>query len=142
MDCGIRYTRRAAAARDARVAAAQEHSRQTTFVSPVNKARPGGSRTFGIAIKQERGQELARLEAELQTAYFARLAGMRLRVLTESPVEGSYDVVDYVSAQPIGSKVNLACPPRGFIDSLSSGTRRPPCMRCTTNVIGSNRRSR
>jgi threonylcarbamoyladenosine tRNA methylthiotransferase MtaB len=40
-------------------------------------------------VKQERGQELARIEVELQSAYFAKLAGMRLQVLAESPVEGS-----------------------------------------------------
>jgi threonylcarbamoyladenosine tRNA methylthiotransferase MtaB len=42
-------------------------------------------------IKQERGQELARIEAELQAEYFASLAGMRLRVLAESLVEGSQE---------------------------------------------------
>jgi threonylcarbamoyladenosine tRNA methylthiotransferase MtaB len=39
-------------------------------------------------LKQERGQELARVEAELQAAYFASLEGSRLRVLVESPLEG------------------------------------------------------
>ncbi len=38
-------------------------------------------------VKQARGQELARVEAELQAAYFASLAGKRLRVLVESPLE-------------------------------------------------------
>jgi threonylcarbamoyladenosine tRNA methylthiotransferase MtaB len=38
-------------------------------------------------VKQERGQELARVEAELQAAYFASLKGMGLRVLVESPLE-------------------------------------------------------
>jgi threonylcarbamoyladenosine tRNA methylthiotransferase MtaB len=40
-------------------------------------------------VKQERGQELARIEAELQAAYFASLARMKLRVLAESPIAGS-----------------------------------------------------
>lgn len=40
-------------------------------------------------LKQERGQELARVEAELQAAYFASLKGSRLRVLVESPLEGN-----------------------------------------------------
>ena len=42
-------------------------------------------------VKQERGQELARVEAELQAAYFASLAGSKLRVLAESPLEGSHE---------------------------------------------------
>jgi threonylcarbamoyladenosine tRNA methylthiotransferase MtaB len=40
-------------------------------------------------VKQERGQELARIEANLRDAYFAGLAGKRLRVLAESPIENS-----------------------------------------------------
>ncbi len=46
------------------------------------------------------------------------------------------------SSSSIGSNVKRAWPPRGFADRLTSGTRRPPCMRCTTNVTGSNRNSR
>jgi threonylcarbamoyladenosine tRNA methylthiotransferase MtaB len=42
-------------------------------------------------VKHERGQELARIEAELQAAYFASLEGLRLRVLAESPLEGLQD---------------------------------------------------
>jgi threonylcarbamoyladenosine tRNA methylthiotransferase MtaB len=38
-------------------------------------------------VRQERGRELAAVEAELRSAYFASLQGMRLRVLAESPVE-------------------------------------------------------
>jgi threonylcarbamoyladenosine tRNA methylthiotransferase MtaB len=37
------------------------------------------------ALKQERGRELAAVETELREAYFAKLRGMRLRVLVESP---------------------------------------------------------
>lgn len=36
-------------------------------------------------VKQERGRELAAVEAELRSAYFASLRGMRLKVLAESP---------------------------------------------------------
>ncbi len=39
-------------------------------------------------VKHERGQELARVEAELRAKYFASLEGKRLRVLVESPLEG------------------------------------------------------
>ena len=38
-------------------------------------------------VKHERGQELARVEADLQAMYFASLVGKRLRVLVESPLE-------------------------------------------------------
>ncbi len=38
-------------------------------------------------VKQERGRELGRLEAELRDKYFSSLAGKRLRVLVESPLE-------------------------------------------------------
>jgi threonylcarbamoyladenosine tRNA methylthiotransferase MtaB len=44
-------------------------------------------------VKHERGQELARIEVELQAAYFASLAGMQLRVLAESPIDGSHERV-------------------------------------------------
>jgi threonylcarbamoyladenosine tRNA methylthiotransferase MtaB len=40
-------------------------------------------------VKGERGRELVQLEAELRQAYFANLAGMRLRVLVESAVTDS-----------------------------------------------------
>ena len=40
-------------------------------------------------VKQERGRELATVEAELRDAYFAKLRGMRLRVLVESPLADS-----------------------------------------------------
>ncbi len=39
-------------------------------------------------IKQARVSELAKVETELQTAYFESLAGRRLRVLVESPLPG------------------------------------------------------
>ena len=39
-------------------------------------------------VKQQRGHELARVEAGLREAYFARLLGKRLRVLVESPLNG------------------------------------------------------
>ncbi|MGI9427177.1 MAG: hypothetical protein ACR2NM_00860, partial [Bythopirellula sp.] len=38
-------------------------------------------------IKQQRGHELSRVEAELRDAYFERLRGMELKVLVESPCE-------------------------------------------------------
>jgi threonylcarbamoyladenosine tRNA methylthiotransferase MtaB len=38
-------------------------------------------------IKQERGRELARLEAVLRDDYFSSLRGKQLRVLVESPLE-------------------------------------------------------
>ena len=38
-------------------------------------------------VKQERSRELSRLETELRDAYFSSLAGRRLRVLVESPLE-------------------------------------------------------
>ncbi len=38
-------------------------------------------------VKQERGRELSRIEAELRDEYFDSLRGMKLRVLTESPLE-------------------------------------------------------
>jgi hypothetical protein len=38
-------------------------------------------------LKQERGRELAAVEAELRDAYYATLRGMRLKVLVESPPE-------------------------------------------------------
>ena len=37
-------------------------------------------------VKQDRGRELATLEAELRGDYFAKLRGMELRVLVESPL--------------------------------------------------------
>jgi threonylcarbamoyladenosine tRNA methylthiotransferase MtaB len=40
-------------------------------------------------VKNERRQELARLEGELRDVYFASLAGMRLRVLVESTIKDS-----------------------------------------------------
>ncbi len=40
-------------------------------------------------VKQARGQELARVEAELQAEYFAKLRGKHLRVLVESPLENA-----------------------------------------------------
>lgn len=40
-------------------------------------------------LKNERRQELARLEAELRNAYFENLTGMRLRVLVESTIKDS-----------------------------------------------------
>ncbi len=38
-------------------------------------------------VKQERGRELSRIEAELRDEYFASLRGMNLRVLAESSLE-------------------------------------------------------
>lgn len=38
-------------------------------------------------IKQQRGRELAQIEAELRDAYFASLQGRQLRVLVESPLK-------------------------------------------------------
>jgi threonylcarbamoyladenosine tRNA methylthiotransferase MtaB len=38
-------------------------------------------------VKGERSRELGRLEAELREKYFSSLAGKRLRVLVESPLE-------------------------------------------------------
>ncbi|NOZ39141.1 MAG: tRNA (N(6)-L-threonylcarbamoyladenosine(37)-C(2))-methylthiotransferase MtaB [Planctomycetes bacterium] len=40
-------------------------------------------------LKQERGRELKKLEAELRNAYFESLRGMKLRVLAESPLAES-----------------------------------------------------
>lgn len=40
-------------------------------------------------VKQERGRELSRIEAELRDEYFETLRGMRLRVLVESSLEDS-----------------------------------------------------
>ena len=38
-------------------------------------------------VKGQRSRELGRLEAELREKYFSSLAGKRLRVLVESPLE-------------------------------------------------------
>jgi threonylcarbamoyladenosine tRNA methylthiotransferase MtaB len=44
------------------------------------------SRQVSKRAKQERGRELAAAEAELRDDYFAKLVGMRLRILIESPL--------------------------------------------------------
>jgi len=42
--------------------------------------------------KHDRSRELAAVEAELRNAYFAKLRGMKLRVLIESPLDGDATV--------------------------------------------------
>ena len=42
------------------------------------------------------------------------------------------------SAGPSPSNTKRACPPRGLADCLASSSSRPPCIRWTTNVTGSN----
>jgi threonylcarbamoyladenosine tRNA methylthiotransferase MtaB len=70
-------------------------------------------------VKQQRGRELAAVEAELRDAYFASLRGMRLRVLVESPLEGS---ASFVGTSCRYAPVEAPCGPEqvgNFVDVVA-----------------------
>ena len=74
-------------------------------------------------VKQERGRELAAVEAELRDAYYATLRGIRLKVLVESPLE----------AQP-DERAGASPPPAHFIGT--SCRYAPVEIACTENQVG------
>jgi threonylcarbamoyladenosine tRNA methylthiotransferase MtaB len=59
-------------------------------------------------VKQERGRALATLEVELRDDYYARLRGMRLRVLVESPAESEHGSPLSTPAKFVGSSCRYA----------------------------------
>jgi len=76
------------------------------------------------AVKQERGQELARVEAELRDKYFASLRGMQLRVLVESPLAERPDRVVGTSCRYAPVEVPRNTAPYGeFADAVAGEVR-------------------
>ena len=56
--------------------------------------------------------------------------------MTHTPARFSLPASVRRMAEP-SSKTQRASPPMGFFDCFSSGLRRPPCIRCTTNQTDS-----
>jgi threonylcarbamoyladenosine tRNA methylthiotransferase MtaB len=72
-------------------------------------------------MKNERRQELARLEGELRDVYFASLAGMRLRVLVESTVKDSPQTLIGTSCRYAPVLLPTAAGPCGELVDLTAG---------------------
>jgi threonylcarbamoyladenosine tRNA methylthiotransferase MtaB len=58
-------------------------------------------------VKQDRGRELARVEAALRDAYYSSLRGMNLRVLLESPVDDAHPRAG--ASSPPASLIGTSC---------------------------------
>jgi threonylcarbamoyladenosine tRNA methylthiotransferase MtaB len=58
-------------------------------------------------VKQDRSRELVELEAALRGDYFAKLRGMALRVLVESPV--SDDAIERAGSYPASVFIGTSC---------------------------------